>query len=63
MPASLDSFYANASSAGMMTSAIREARSCDFTVFYWAHDIDLWDRTVPFALYAKVASAPDRLHG
>ena len=51
LPSSLDSFYTNTSSTGMMASAIRQARSCNFTVFYWAHDIHLWDGTVPFTLY------------
>ena len=52
LPARLDSFYINASSDGMMASAIREARTCHFKVFYWAHDIYLWDGTLPFARYA-----------
>jgi hypothetical protein len=51
LPSSLDSFYTNTTSAGMMASAIRQALSCHFTVFYWAHDIHLWDGTVPFTLY------------
>ena len=52
LPASLDSFYTNTSSTGMMASAIRMALSCNFKVFYWAHDIHLWDGTLPFSLYA-----------
>ena len=52
LPASLDSFYTNTSSTGMMASAIRMALSCNFKVFYWAHDIHLWDGTIPFSLYA-----------
>jgi hypothetical protein len=51
LPSSLDSFYTNTSSAGMMASAIRQAVSCHLTVFYWAHDIHLWDGTLPFTLY------------
>jgi hypothetical protein len=54
MPASMDSFYTNTSSAGMMATAIREARSCKFKVFYWAHDIHLWDGTLPFSLYTTM---------
>jgi hypothetical protein len=57
LPSSLDSSYTNASSAGMMTSAIREARSCDFTVFYWAHDIDLWHGPLPFTRYITRADS------
>jgi hypothetical protein len=53
LPASLDSFYTNTSSTGMMASAIRMALSCNFKVFYWAHDIHLWDGTLPFSLYAS----------
>jgi hypothetical protein len=51
LPASLDSFYTNTSSTGMMASAIRMAVSCNFKVFYWAHDIHLWDGTLSFSLY------------
>ena len=54
LPASLDSFYVNTSSAGMMASAIRQARTCNFKVFYWAHDIHLWDGTIPFSTYASM---------
>jgi hypothetical protein len=35
----------------MMADAIRMAKSCNFTVFYWAHDIHFWDGTLPFTLY------------
>ena len=52
LPASLDSFYTSTSSAGMMATALNLARSCGFTVFYWAHDIHLRDGTIPFSLYA-----------
>ena len=52
LPASLDSFYTNTSSTGMMASAIRIAVACNFKVYYWAHDIHLWDGTLPFSLYA-----------
>ena len=38
---------------GMMSVAIQQARSCGFKVFYWAHDIHLWDGTIPFSLYAS----------
>ncbi len=43
------SYGTNPSAAGMMASALRQARSCKFTVFYWAHDVHLWDGTIPFA--------------
>jgi hypothetical protein len=56
LPASLDSFYVNTSDAGMMAAALRQARSCGFTVFYWAHDIHLWDGTIPFTTYAAMIS-------
>ena len=52
LPDSLNGHYADTSAAGMMASALRQARSCGFTVFYWAHDVRLWDGTIPFALYA-----------
>ena len=49
MPASLNSFYTNTTATGMMATALNLARSCGFTVFYWAHDIHLWDGTIPFS--------------
>ncbi len=54
LPASLDTFYTNTTSTGMMATAIRQARSCGFSVFYWAHDIHLWDGTIPFTTYATM---------
>jgi F5/8 type C domain len=65
LPASLDSFYTNTTSTGMMATALGMALSCDFKVFYWAHDIHLWDGTIPFSLYASsiapYSSAPVNL--
>jgi len=34
LPASLDTFYTNTTSTGMMVTALRQARSCGFTIFY-----------------------------
>ena len=53
-PASLDSFYTNTTSTGMMATALAQARSCGFTVYYWAHDVHLWDGTIPFTTYATM---------
>jgi hypothetical protein len=53
LPASLNSCYVDTSGTGMMAAALRQARSCGFTVFYWAHDVHLWDGTIPFSLYAS----------
>jgi hypothetical protein len=57
LPASLNSFYVNTTSTGMMATAIRQAQACGFTVYYWAHDIHLWDGTLPFSLYATDLSS------
>jgi hypothetical protein len=57
MPASLDAHYTDTSSSGMMADAIRQARSCGFKVFYWAHDIHLWDGTLPFSLYQQMINS------
>ncbi len=54
MPASLDSVYTNTSSTGVMAAALQQVRSCGFTVFYWAHDVHLWDGTIPFSMYASM---------
>src|ERR1700733_13030953 len=65
MPAMFDFDYLNTSSTGMMSDALRQAQSCGFEVFYWAHDYHLWDGTLPFSLYAdsiaRYATAPDNL--
>jgi hypothetical protein len=58
IPASIDSFYVNTSPTGMMATAIAQSQSCGFEVYYWAHDIHLWDGTLPFSMYAN-AIAPD----
>ncbi len=54
MPASLNAVYADTAPAGMMATAIQQARTCGFTVFYWAHDAQLWDGTIPFSRYAGI---------
>jgi hypothetical protein len=52
MPASLNAHYTDTSDSGMMASALRQARAAGFEVFYWAHDVRLWDGTLPFSCYA-----------
>jgi hypothetical protein len=54
LPASLDWFYNDLSATGEMAIALAQARSCGFSVFYWAHDTNLWIGTVPFATYAAM---------
>jgi F5/8 type C domain/Beta-galactosidase len=65
LPVRLDFDYLNTSSSGMMADAIGQAQSCGFQVFYWAHDVHLWDGTLPFSMYADsiapYASPPDNL--
>jgi hypothetical protein len=51
-PASLNSHYRDTSSRGMMAHAITQATTCKFQVFYWAHDHNLSDGTVPLWAYA-----------
>ena len=63
IPAALNSFYTDTSQAGMMTTAISQARSCGFTVFYWAHDVHLWDGTVPLSDYTATISSTASLPG
>jgi len=60
MPGSLDFQYINIGSTGMMADAIRQAISCKFQVFYWAHDVNLWNDTVPYALYVAYIAVADR---
>jgi hypothetical protein len=62
MPASLDSFYLNTTTAGMMTSSLNQARTCGFTVFYWAHDIHLHDGSIPFTNYITAIKASSGIH-
>ena len=62
--ASLDKSYTNSGPDGMMADAIRQAASCGFRVFYWAHDEDLWDGTLPFSQYwASYESQPGVFSG
>ncbi len=62
MPASLDSHYRDTSSHGMMADAIRQATTCKFQVFYWAHDSDFSSGIIPLSLYRKyIARAHERL--
>jgi hypothetical protein len=51
MPASLELQYIDLGASGMMADAVRQALSCRFQVFYWAHDVNLWNGTIPYALY------------
>lgn len=53
----LDARYVDPSDTGMMAAAVRQARSCGLATFYWAHDAQLWDGTVPFARYAELAGS------
>lgn len=60
IPRKLDAHYIDTSSSGMMADAIRQAISCKFQVFYWAHDINLWSGPITLALYVgyvKLAAA------
>jgi len=51
-PGSSESSYTDTSSGGMLATAVRQARACGLTTFYWAHDEQLWDGTLPFSAYA-----------
>jgi hypothetical protein len=57
IPASLNAHYTDTSSAGEMADALRQARTCHFTVYYWAHDVRLWDGTLPFSLYQSMIAS------
>jgi hypothetical protein len=56
IPASMNAHYTDQSSSGMMADALRQARTCGFTVYYWAHDVRLHDGTLPFSFYASSIS-------
>ena len=53
----LDERYVDTSADGMMATALRQAKASSFTAFYWAHDVRLWDGTVPFDAYAIMISS------
>ena len=55
-PASLDSHYQDTSSHGMMADAIRQATTCKFQVFYWAHDEDFTSGIISLSLYQQEIS-------
>jgi hypothetical protein len=52
----MNAHYTDQSSSGMMADALRQARTCGFTVYYWAHDVRLHDGTLPFSFYASSIS-------
>jgi hypothetical protein len=60
MPANLDSHYRDTSSQGMMADAIRQATTCKFQVFYWAHDSDFSSGTIPLSLYREHIALADK---
>ena len=49
----LDARYVDTSDTGMAATAVGLARSCGLRTFYWAHDDQLWDGTLPFDTYAR----------
>ena len=53
----LDERYADTSAEGMMATALRQAKAAGFTAFFWAHDVRLWDGTVPFDAYATMINS------
>jgi hypothetical protein len=53
----LDERYVDTSADGMMATALRQAKASGFTAFYWAHDVRLWDGTVPFEAYATMINS------
>jgi Beta-galactosidase len=57
---SLDSHYLDASAQGMMADAIRQATTCKFQVFYWAHDSNFSSGTIPLSLYQQYISLADK---
>ncbi|HXV93433.1 MAG TPA: hypothetical protein VD813_09060 [Pseudonocardia sp.] len=57
-PGSFGRYYRDLTPGGMMASAVRQARTCRFVTFYWAHDRQLWDGTVPFEAYAEQIAGP-----
>ena len=59
-PAKYNAFYVDTSATGMMATAIRQAQTCNFQTFYWAHDDRLWDGTQSFTNYASYIQ---QLHG
>jgi hypothetical protein len=51
---SLGAGYRNTSANGMLARVQREVLGCGLRGFYWAHDEQLWDGTVPFAAFAEL---------
>ena len=54
LPASLEKHYTDKSSKGMMADSLRQAHTCGFKVFYWAHDVHLWDGLMSLSLYTTM---------
>ena len=53
----LDQRYVDTSADGIMAAALRQAKAAGFSAFYWAHDVRLWDGTVPFDAYATMINS------
>lgn len=51
IPATLNAHYTDTTAAGMMADALRQARTCHFTAYYWAHDTHLYDGIQTLANY------------
>jgi hypothetical protein len=54
-------YYANGTASGMMATGIRQAVSCGFADFYWAHDYTIWDGVTSLTRYISDLSMSVRL--
>jgi hypothetical protein len=57
IPASLNAHYTDTGSGGEMADALRQARTCHFTAFYWAHDVHLFDGISSLATYQAMITS------
>jgi hypothetical protein len=48
-----DPYYADTSSRGMLATALRQSATCDFRVFNFAHDEQLWQGPASLTAYAN----------
>ena len=48
-----NAYYEDLSATGMLETALRQVRGCQFDTLYWAHSGQLWNGTIPFQEFAK----------
>lgn len=46
-------YYTDTSTSGMMSRAVELTTTCNYLAFFWAHDAQLWDSTLPGTSFSR----------